>query len=117
MIAKSGDLVRLGVEIGHALDPTMLFGRLVAIQHHVEREIHKYVLREYRDGDRLGIPTGGYRTIARPFLVPYEPRCGCPVNEFGDICCHVCGERVNVKCWQCQTPRGEGLCPNPVASS
>lgn len=41
-------------------------------------------------------------------------RCGCPVNEAGDIRCHRCGERVNVTCWNCRTPRGEGPCPNPA---
>lgn len=39
--------------------------------------------------------------------------CGCPTNEAGDICCHVCGERVNIRCWLCQTPRAGGECPNP----
>lgn len=39
--------------------------------------------------------------------------CGCPVNEAGDVRCHRCGEYVNVRCWNCQTPRGEGPCPNP----
>jgi uncharacterized protein len=41
-------------------------------------------------------------------------RCGCPTNGAGDIHCHVCRERVNVRCWNCQTPRGEGPCPNPI---
>jgi hypothetical protein len=36
--------------------------------------------------------------------------CGCPQNSGGDISCHVCGEKVNIKCWRCQTPRGEGTC-------
>lgn len=40
--------------------------------------------------------------------------CGCPVNKAGDIRCHACGEYVNVRCWNCRTPRGEGTCPNPV---
>jgi hypothetical protein len=39
--------------------------------------------------------------------------CGCERNEVGDICCHVCGQRVNVKCWNCGTIRAEGPCPNP----
>lgn len=39
--------------------------------------------------------------------------CGCPVNGAGDIRCHVCQERVNKRCWNCRTPRGEGPCPNP----
>lgn len=41
------------------------------------------------------------------------PVCGCPTNEAGDIRCHVCRERVNVRCWNCRTPRGDGPCPNP----
>ena len=38
-------------------------------------------------------------------------QCPCPVNEFGDIRCHGCGQRVNIKCWNCRLPRGEGPCP------
>jgi hypothetical protein len=41
---------------------------------------------------------------------PTDP-CGCPVNVAGDIRCHKCGEYVNVRCWNCKTPRGEGECP------
>lgn len=37
--------------------------------------------------------------------------CLCPRNKAGDIRCHECGERVNVHCWNCGTPRGEGQCP------
>lgn len=40
--------------------------------------------------------------------------CGCPTNAAGDIPCHRCGERVNVRCWNCGTPRGGGSCPHPV---
>lgn len=39
--------------------------------------------------------------------------CGCETNEAGDIRCHRCGERVNVECWNCRTPRGSGPCPTP----
>jgi hypothetical protein len=42
---------------------------------------------------------------------PAKP-CACPTNEVGDIKCHVCREMVNVRCWKCGTPRGEGTCPN-----
>ncbi len=42
--------------------------------------------------------------------------CGCEPNEFGDIRCHVCGERVNRSCWNCGTPRGGGSCPNALKS-
>lgn len=39
--------------------------------------------------------------------------CGCPtLPENGDMRCHVCREYVNVRCWNCKTPRGEGMCPN-----
>lgn len=37
--------------------------------------------------------------------------CRCPTNEVGDIRCHNCGERVNKRCWKCDTPRGDGPCP------
>jgi hypothetical protein len=39
-------------------------------------------------------------------------QCGCPTNAAGDIRCHKCGERVNVRCWKCGTPRGGGPCPS-----
>lgn len=39
-------------------------------------------------------------------------RCACPVNVAGDIRCHKCREYVNVRCWNCKTPRGEGTCPS-----
>jgi hypothetical protein len=29
----------------------------------------------------------------------------CPPNEAGDVRCHNDGERVNVRCWKCGTPR------------
>lgn len=38
--------------------------------------------------------------------------CRCPTNSAGDIPCHNCGERVNVRCWKCGTLRGEGPCPS-----
>lgn len=44
-------------------------------------------------------------------------RCGCPRNEAGDIRCHRCREYVNVRCWNCQTPRGDGPCPTPVGAA
>lgn len=39
--------------------------------------------------------------------------CSCPTHPSGngDIRCHVCGEYVNKRCWNCRTPRGEGECP------
>ncbi len=40
------------------------------------------------------------------------PSCGCPTNAAGDIRCHNCGERVNVRCWKCGTKRGDGPCPS-----
>lgn len=42
--------------------------------------------------------------------------CGCRPHSSGngDVPCHVCGQYVNVRCWNCRTPRGEGSCPNPV---
>lgn len=45
--------------------------------------------------------------------------CGCPPHSSGngDIRCHNCGEYVNKQCWKCKTPRGEGVCPNPVTTS
>lgn len=43
-------------------------------------------------------------------------RCGCPVNAAGDSPCHRCGEYVNVRCWNCKTPRGVGTCPHPIAA-
>ncbi len=42
------------------------------------------------------------------------PTCGCPTLSNGDARCHICGEYVNKKCWNCRTPRGDGPCPNPI---
>jgi len=42
-----------------------------------------------------------------------EDGCGCETNSAGDIRCHRCGERVNVRCWNCKTPRGAEACPMP----
>lgn len=43
--------------------------------------------------------------------VEVDPDCACRPNVAGDIRCHKCGEYVNVKCWNCKTPRGAGKCP------
>ncbi len=43
-----------------------------------------------------------------------EDRCGCPANAAGDVRCHMCGEYANLQCWRCGTPRGFGICPNPI---
>ena len=43
-----------------------------------------------------------------------EGTCGCPTIANGDMRCHVCGEYVNKRCWNCRTPRGDGPCPSPL---
>lgn len=83
----------------------------------------------YNDGaSAAGAQEAWTETLLRHFGITVDWRptdaapvvggaCGCPTNEIGDIRCHVCGERVNVRCWKCHTPRGEGPCPNPIRAA
>ena len=68
MHVKVGDTVALGACLGHAMEPSWRWGRLVAIRHH-EEGIKKYVIRKYNPEDVLW-PTGGYCTTW--LLVPHE---------------------------------------------
>ena len=65
------------------------------------------------DGDHRANTLGGkaYRTWPSVPTQTDTPACACPTNEAGDIRCHNCGERVNKRCWKCDTPRGAGPCP------
>lgn len=69
--AKAGDPVRLGTCIGFGMEPGYRMGRLVGIVHNPQREIERYVMREFAPGDGW-YPTGGYRTTALPFLTPHR---------------------------------------------
>lgn len=65
-----GHPVKLGMELGLAIEPSVRWGRLVAVRRDSCREIERYVVREYEPDDVDGIPTGEYRTTARVWLRP-----------------------------------------------
>jgi hypothetical protein len=60
---------KLGDELGHPIEPSQRWARLVGILK--DPAAAKWaVVRVYRPGDRTGIPTGEYRRAW--LLVPYE---------------------------------------------
>lgn len=70
---RPGSTIAIGDELGHAMEPSVRWARLVAVRHIPEREIHRYVVRVYNLDDKPGIPTGEYRTTSAYGLQPYQP--------------------------------------------
>ena len=70
--ARPGDPIQLGVCIGNAMEPGDRCGRLVAIRHHAERQIERFIIRCYQPGDGAW-PTGEYRSTSIIGLVPHMP--------------------------------------------
>lgn len=59
-----GCRIELGTCIGYAIEPGVMAGRLVAIFHHPEREIQRYLIQ---------CPDGTYFTTSLHGLVPHIP--------------------------------------------
>lgn len=69
------DVIRLGAELGHPMEPSQLFGRVVAIRKDPDVPPRKrVVVRQYQATDRLGIPTG--ELVIPHWILRYEPREG-----------------------------------------
>ena len=72
MAKKAGMEIELGDEIGHPMEPGDRLGRIVGIRKDDCRPIERFIYRRYEPDDRLGIPTGEYRTTW--LLVAYAGR-------------------------------------------
>jgi hypothetical protein len=70
MPKKPGMAIELGDEIGHPMEPGKRCGRIVGIRKDGCRPIERFIYRKYKPDDRLGIPTGEYRTTW--LCAPYE---------------------------------------------
>jgi hypothetical protein len=64
-------VIRLGATLGFTIEPGQRWGRLVGIRKDDVPEIERYIVREFRDGDR-DWPTGGYRTTSYLFVIPLD---------------------------------------------
>lgn len=70
MPKKPGMVIELGDELGHPMEPGDRYGRVVGIRKDDCKPIEQIIIRKYEPGDRLGIPTGEYRTSW--LIVAYE---------------------------------------------
>ena len=68
--ARPGQTVELGTCIGFAQEPGMRSGRLVGIVRDPAREMFRYIIRKFKEGD-VAFPTGDYITMSKPFLIPH----------------------------------------------
>lgn len=59
---KPGMTIELGDELGHFMEPGERLGRIVGIRKDDCKPIEQFIYRQYKPGDRLGIPTGEHRT-------------------------------------------------------
>jgi hypothetical protein len=71
---------------------------------------------ELGDGRCCTVCRGGHPRGPVPETPEKPAECNCKPNDCGDIRCHRCLEYVNVRCWNCKTPRGEGPCPSRRAA-
>jgi hypothetical protein len=71
-----GQPVQIGVCLSYAIDMTTRWVRLVAIRHGDVKEFHRFIVREYKEGD-TDFPTGKYMTTSTLGLVPHTGH-GCP---------------------------------------
>ena len=69
--ARPGQSVELGTCIGFAVDPGVRSGRLVGIVRDPEREMYRYVIRKFKEGD-VAFPTGDYITTSISLLIPHH---------------------------------------------
>jgi hypothetical protein len=62
----------LGCTLAFTIEPDERWGRLVGIRKGADvPPIRRLIVREFRDGDGAW-PTGGYRTVAPVFALPYD---------------------------------------------
>lgn len=87
----AGGHIELGDTLGYVQEPCDRWGRLVGIRRNPDREIERYIVREFTDGDGR-FPTGDYATTSIIGMAEWRcPTCSGPTRETVSMVCQTCG--------------------------